>query len=88
MPQACVNSHKGPAPLIQGPGTCCAAFAAAGLAPTVGARVAATDAKGRCFVCEVKTSTSKKNPGAKVFKRGKSMGLCPTASHGCCSLLA
>jgi hypothetical protein len=58
------------------------------MAKAVGTRVATTDAKGRCIVCEIKASTAKKHPGALVFKRGKSMGLCPTSSGGCCALLA
>jgi hypothetical protein len=88
MPQACVTTHKGVAPTIQGAGVCCAAFSASGLPRAVGTRVATTDARGRCMVCEIKASTSKKNPGALVFKRGKSLGLCPTSAHGCCALLA
>jgi hypothetical protein len=84
---ACADTHR-TSSVSQGPGPCCRAIASSGQAPRVGLRVAATDARGRCIVCEVKASTSKKNPGAMVIKRGKSMGLCPTSAHGCCALLA
>lgn len=89
---ACVTTHK-VSQTAQGPGVCCAALGASGQTPVVGLRIAATDAKGHCFVCEVKSSTSKKNPGALVFKRGKShvpgsAVSCPTSTGGCCSLAA
>lgn len=88
----CTNTHEVTSQ-VQGPGVCCAALAASGLKPAPGVRVAATNKDGKCFVCEVKASTSKKNPGALVFKRGKnqvpgSQVNCPSSSHGCCALLA
>ena len=86
MPAACINTHTASSQ-VQGPGTCCAALAASGQTPHVGLRLAATDKRGKCFVCEVKASTSRHNAGAMVFKRGKSAGICPTSSHGCCALL-
>jgi hypothetical protein len=78
----CVNTHT-ESSTVQGPGVCCTAFAAAGLAPAVGARVAATDKNGKCFVCEVKRTTT----GGLGFKRGKGGTLCPTKVGGCCALL-
>lgn len=88
---ACASTHN-VSSRAQGPGVCCAAFSAANLTPAVGARVAATDSKGHCFVCEVKASTSRKHPGQLVFKRGQSQKAgsnvsCPTTQNGCCSLL-
>lgn len=87
---ACANVHK-VSTTAQGPGTCCAALAASGQTPVVGLRVAAINSKGQCFVCEIKSSTSKKNPGIMVFKRGKSHVAgspvsCPTTQEGCCAL--
>lgn len=85
MPQqgVCVSSHT-----VQtrhgGPGVCCAALAASGQHAAEGVRVAAKNKKGKCFVCEVKVGKK----GNLVFKHGKSLGLCPTASEGCCQLLA
>ena len=84
---ACANMHTQTS-RVQGPGTCCAALAASGQAPAIGVRVAATSKTGKCFVCQVVASTSKKHPGALVFHRGKSLGLCPTVSEGCCALAA
>ena len=87
MATTCVSQHSVTSK-VQGPGACCAAFTKAGFSSTnpapIGTRVAATDRKGRCFVCQVEASTSKRNPGAPVIKRGKSLGLCPTTLHGCC----
>lgn len=80
---ACSNTHN-TTTKTQGPGVCCAALGAN--TPTVGLRFAATDRNGHCFVCQVAASTSKKNPGKLVFKRGKSLGICPTSSSGCCAL--
>lgn len=90
-PVACATTHK-VSTVAQGPGVCCAAFSASGLAPVVGARVVATNKNGKCMVCEIKASTSKKNPGMLVFKRGKnqvpgSTVSCPSTSEGCCYLL-
>lgn len=87
---ACVTTHK-VSSTAQGPGVCCAALSASGLTPTVGLRIAATNSAGKCIVCEIKASTSKKNPGRLVFKRGKSQVpgstvVCPTSSQGCCAL--
>ncbi len=87
---ACANTHKTTA-LVQGPGVCCAALAASGSVPVVGLRLPALTKKGKCFVCEVKASTSVKHPGALVFKRGKSHVVgspvsCPSSSEGCCAL--
>lgn len=89
-PMACVTTHN-VTQKVQGPGVCCAALSASGLTPAVGVRVAATNAKGQCIVCEVKASVSKAHPGALVFKRGKSHVAgssvsCPTTSEGCCAL--
>lgn len=87
---ACQNTHL-TSTRTQGPGTCCAAFGASGLTPSVGARVAATDKNGKCIVCEVKASTSRKHPGQLVFKKGKNFVAGSTVtcggSTGCCSLL-
>ena len=82
----CTNTHKSTS-LVQGPGACCAALAASGQAPAVGVSVAAKNKNGKCFVCTIASSTSKKNPGKLVFKHGKSGNLCPTAASGCCALL-
>jgi hypothetical protein len=91
---ACANTHK-TSTTAQGPGVCCAALAASGLPAVVGQRVAATNAAGKCIVCEIKVSTSKKNAGlgVLVFKRGKSnvpgsAVSCPTSAEGCCALAA
>jgi hypothetical protein len=86
MAVPCVNTHK-VSTEAQGPGVCCAALAASGQAPAVGVRLATTDKNGKCFVCEITTSHSPKHAGQLVFKRGKSQGLCPTSTHGCCALL-
>ncbi len=80
---ACANTHK-VSTTAQGPGVCCAALGTQ--TPVVGLRFATVNAKGQCIVCEIKSSTSKKHPGALVFKRGKSQGLCPTTAEGCCAL--
>lgn len=82
---ACANQHK-TSTIVQGPGVCCAALGSQ--TPTVGLRFTATNKLGHCIVCQIKASTSKKNPGALVFVRGKSLGLCPTSNVGCCSLAA
>lgn len=82
---ACVNTHS-VTTQAQGPGACCKAISASGQTPFIGMRVATTDRRGKCIVCEVKASTSKKNPGAMVIKRGKGGTLCPTTSRGCCVL--
>jgi hypothetical protein len=90
---ACVNQHN-VTTKAQGPGKCCAAYSAAfgaGHIPQIGERVSALDAKGHCFVCEVKASTSKKHAGRPVFKRGLSQVIgstvsCPTTTQGCCAL--
>jgi hypothetical protein len=89
---ACVTTHQ-TSVRTQGPGVCCAALSASGLTPTVGLRIAAQDKLGHCMVCEVKSSTSRKHPGALVFKRGKSnvpgsAVSCPSSSIGCCALSA
>jgi hypothetical protein len=90
---ACSNTHK-VSSTAQGPGVCCAALAASGLPAVVGQRVAATNSKGQCFVCEIKISTAKKAaPNTLVFKRGKSHVpgsnvSCPTTTEGCCALAA
>jgi hypothetical protein len=65
---------------------CCAALGAQ--TPVIGLRFGATTASGKCFVCEIKASTSKAHPGAMVFKRGKGGVICPTTSRGCCALAA
>ena len=88
---ACATTHK-VSTVAQGPGVCCAAFTASGLTPAVGVRVVATNKLGKCIVCEVKASTSKKSPGTLVFKRGKasvpgSTISCPSTAEGCCALL-
>lgn len=87
---ACQTTHTSTT-RSNGPGACCAAFAASGLTPAVGARVAATDKNGKCIVCQVTASTSKKHPGQLVFKKGKNFvaGSQVTCggSSGCCSLL-
>jgi hypothetical protein len=82
---ACANTHK-VSSTSQGPGTCCASMPAG--TPHAGMRWAATDKKGRCFVCEVAVSRSVKRAGELVIRRGKSAGLCPTSVGGCCRLLA
>lgn len=87
---ACVTTHK-VSSTAQGPGVCCAALSASGQTPVVGLRIATTNKNGKCIVCEVKQSTSKRNPGALVFKRGKahvpgSTVSCPTTQEGCCAL--
>ena len=89
---ACVTTHK-TSTTAQGPGVCCAALTASGLTPAVGVRIAATNRLGKCIVCEIKASTSKKSPGTLVFKRGKShvpgsTVSCPTSQEGCCALAA
>lgn len=87
-PMACVNNHK-VSSTVQGAGTCCSALSKSGIAPAVGVRVAATDSKGKCFICEIKASTSPKHRGSLVFKRGKASGpgaSCPTSQQGCCIL--
>ena len=90
---ACANTHK-TSTLVQGPGVCCAALTASGLTPAVGVRVAAVNKKGKCIICEVKLSTSKKAaPGQLAFKRGKaavpgSAVSCPSTVEGCCALAA
>lgn len=81
----CVTNHRVTS-VQNGPGKCCAALAASGQAAAVGVRVAAKTSTGKCFVCEITTSRSAKRAGALVFKRGKSMGLCPSTSEGCCAL--
>lgn len=81
---ACVNTHK-VSSAVQGPGVCCKTMPADVRAhPAPGERWAATDKRGKCFVCEIKTNKD----GSLGFKRGKSAGLCATTKHGCCSLLA
>ena len=87
MAAACTNTHL-VSTLTQGPGMCCRALAESGQTPHVGLRIATKNKRGKCVVCEIAASNSKKNPGALVFKRGKGAGLCPTATHGCCALLA
>jgi len=87
---ACSTTHK-VSTTAQGPGVCCAALTASGQTPVVGLRIAATNKLGKCIVCEVKASTSKKNPGVLVFKRGKAVVpgspvSCPTSAEGCCAL--
>lgn len=87
---ACSNTHT-TSVKTQGPGVCCQA--AAGQPTPIGARFAATDKNGHCFVCEVKASTSRSHPGVKVFKRGKanvpgSAVSCPSTTGGCCALAA
>lgn len=87
---ACANTHK-ISTTAQGPGVCCAALSASGLTPAVGVRVAAVNSAGKCIVCQVKASTSKRNPGHLVFVRGKSSVpgstvSCPTTQEGCCAL--
>ena len=87
---ACANYHTTTSK-VQGPGACCAGLAASGMPAQVGTRFAVTiqtKSGPQCRVCEIKASTSKKHPGALVFKRGKSLGLCPTVSEGCCQLAA
>ena len=84
---ACANTHK-VSTTSQGPGVCCAALAQSGQTPVAGLRIPATNKDGKCIVCEIKVSTSKKHPGALVFKRGKSAGICPTQAEGCCALAA
>lgn len=88
MATACANTHA-VSTLAQGPGPCCRALAASGQAPAIGLRLATTDRKGKCIVCEI-TSSKAKNaaPGQMVFKRGKAGQLCPTSRHGCCALLS
>jgi hypothetical protein len=91
-PMACANTHK-VSTNAQGPGVCCAALSASGLTPAPGVRVAAVNSAGKCIVCQVKTSTSKKNPGRLVFVRGKAQVAgstvnCPTTQEGCCALAA
>jgi hypothetical protein len=85
----CTPSHT-TSTKVPGPGTCCAAFVAAGFTsanpPPIGTRVATVDSRQRCIVCEVKASKSVKNPGAPVIGRGKGGLLCPTSAHGCCTL--
>lgn|SRR5216684_3544933 len=88
---ACATTHK-TSTTVQGPGVCCAALSTSGLTPAVGVRVAAVNSKGACIVCEIKASTSKKHPGALVFKRGLnhvigSQVSCASASGGCCALV-
>lgn len=87
---ACSDTHK-TSVQTPGPGKCCAALEASGLTPAIGVRVTAVNSAGKCIVCEIKASTSKKNPGALVFKRGKahlpgSQVSCPTTTEGCCIL--
>jgi hypothetical protein len=87
---ACSNTHT-TSIKTQGPGVCCTA--AAGQPTPIGARFAATDKNGHCFICEVKSSTSRSHPGVKVFKRGKANVVgspisCPSTSGGCCALAA
>jgi hypothetical protein len=91
---ACVPSH-GVSSRAPGPGVCCAALSAAGFgpgnAPPIGTRVAAVNKNGKCIICEVRASTSRKNPGAPVIKKGKSHVAgsninCPTTAQGCCAL--
>jgi len=87
---ACTTFHTTTSK-TQGPGVCCAALTASGQTPVAGLRIAATNSKGNCIVCQVKVSTSKKNAGKLVFVRGKSVVagstvVCPTASEGCCAL--
>lgn len=82
---ACSTTHNVTSK-VQGPGMCCKALAASGQAPAVGVRVQATTSTGKCVVCEIKSSTSKKHPGALVFKRGRGGTLCPTSTGGCCIL--
>lgn len=89
---ACATTHK-TSTIVQGPGKCCAAYAAAGFTtPAIGQRVVAVNSAGKCIVCEVKASTSPKHPGLLVFKRGKSVVpgsnvSCPSTAEGCCALL-
>lgn len=88
---ACTTTHK-ISSTVQGPGVCCAALGASGLTPAVGVRIAAVNSAGKCIVCEIKSSTSAKHPGALVFKRGKSHVVgsavsCPSSSGGCCALV-
>jgi len=91
---ACATTHK-VSTTVQGAGPCCAAYSAAfpaGHIPVVGERVAATNKLGKCIVCEVKASTSRKHPGMLVFKRGLahvagSVVSCPSTAEGCCALL-
>jgi hypothetical protein len=83
----CSPTHK-TSQLVQGPGVCCQAWSAAGF--TVGApgqRVATTNSKGQCIICEVKTLKK----GGLGFKRGKaqvagSQVACPSTRQGCCAL--
>lgn len=83
---ACQTTHNVTS-RSQGPGPCCAALAASGQTPHVGLRLAAKDRSGRCIVCEVIPSRSKKAaPGQLAFKRGRAAGLCPTRESGCCAL--
>jgi hypothetical protein len=89
---ACATTHT-TSIKTQGPGVCCAALAASNQTPVVGLRIAATNKLGNCIVCVVKASTSKKNPGVLVFKRGKahvpgSPVSCPSTQEGCCALSA
>jgi hypothetical protein len=89
---ACANTHT-VSTLTQGPGVCCSALAASGQTPVIGLRIAARNRAGKCIVCEIKASTSRKNPGVMVFKRGKahvpgSTVSCPTSQEGCCALVA
>lgn len=85
----CVNTHNVTSK-AQGPGVCCAALSKSGQAPRVGLRIAATNKLGKCIVCEIAASTSKKHPGRLVFKRGAACDngtcLCPSSSGGCCEL--
>lgn len=92
---ACATTHK-TSTTVQGPGVCCSCFTAQGFgpgnAPPIGARCATTNKSGKCIVCQVKASTSKKHPGTPVFVRGKasvpgSQVSCPSTSEGCCALL-
>jgi hypothetical protein len=88
MANVCVDTHTVDN-IAQGPGPCCTAMRQHGGRPTPGLRLAAVNKKGKCFVCEVKVSTAKNAaPGTLVFKHGKSAGICPTTTHGCCALLA
>lgn len=88
---ACATTHKVTSN-VQGPGPCCAALSASGLAPAVGVRVVGTNKAGKCIVCEITTSRSPKHPGMLVFKRGKasvpgSNVSCPSTAEGCCALI-
>lgn len=90
-PMACATTHKVTSN-VQGPGPCCAALSASGLAPAVGVRVVGTNKAGKCIVCEITTSRSPKHPGMLVFKRGKasvpgSSVSCPSTAEGCCALI-